>query len=140
MNLNPKGTRLLYEKADVNASDVKTAVYTYTIKDADGDTSQATLTVTVTLTLLFTWMGCSALSAAVLRGGGGSDVRLEAPVWDPPCLGVVSSRAIQQLASRARESPTGEEAQSGVSWAGAQVAPPQACATQSASVAHCPTS
>jgi hypothetical protein len=23
MNLNPKGTRLLYEKADVNASDVK---------------------------------------------------------------------------------------------------------------------
>lgn len=51
----------------------------------------------------------SALAAVVLRGGGGSDARPSAPVWDPPCLGVVSSRAIQQLASRARESPTGEE-------------------------------
>ena len=44
------------------------------------------------------------LRLCALRGGGvdGSD-------WNPPCLRVTTSRAIHQLAARARESPTGEQ-------------------------------
>jgi hypothetical protein len=60
------------------------------------------------------------LPALVLRGGAGALAGAgagagtgaggaAAPAWDPQCLGVVTSRAIQQLAARARVAPTGED-------------------------------